>query len=677
LDFEVFDLTLFFMKVLLLFLLLSLLFISQINTIIDIDLWWNLKAGECIIENLEVPRVDIFSYTLGNTPWIDHEWLSQVIFYFIFSSMGWLGLNLLKALLIALSFLILFFFAYSRDKKILFPFFFLLFSILTFGYRSVLRPEIFSYLLLCIFLYILEKGKGIAILPFLQILWVNLHGYFILGPIVVFLYAIGEFFHGDRLRARKTGLVLIFLILGCFVSPYFYRGAFYPIRILLDVFGGQKLLMQNIHELQMPMAAGFYRYMFFWFFAILTSISFILNLQKVKLSHILIFALTFIASYKAARNIPIFIFPAMFFASINLNAAPLTKRLSVKKNYVVFVLLACGFIYFFISNKYYVFMNQYNLRRTESRFSRFFMPSGACDFLEKNNIKGRMFNTLDFGPYIGYRFYPEKRIFIDTRTDLYKDDFYRSYARAQNYPGEWEKIHAEYGFNIAVIRHVFSGTERILKYLYRHRDWRLVYYDENSCIFLNNVQENAEAIDRFEIDLTGKEIKDPDLALGMGILFEKLEKLRLAEQVYLKLLQEDPTFLEAGNNLASIYINTGRTVEGIELLKRFLEYYPKSAELYANMGTAYLHLGRKQEGFAFLKRALEIEPYYRKASYFFGIIYLEGGEIDKAMKQFIKYSTLDPYDAEAHRIMGDIYTQKGLLKQAETEYNEANALDGI
>lgn len=665
------------MRNLVIVLLFALLFISQINTVIDIDLWWNLKTGEHIIKNLTIPRTDIFSYTFENRPWIDHEWLSQVIFYPIFSKFGWLGLNILKALLVSLSFLMLLFLNISKYKKIIYSTFFIMLAILAFGYRSVLRPEIFSYLLLCIFFYVLEREKRLFILPFLQIIWVNLHGYFILGPILVFLYAIGEFFSGNKNKAKRFAMVFTCVVLACLVNPYFYKGALYPFRISMDVFTEQKLFMQNVHELMMPVRASFGRFLFFWIFAILTSISFLINIKNIKIKHILIFALGFIASYMAVRNIPIFIFLGMPLAAMNLNEARFTKNISGRRYYIGLMLIACGLIYFFLSNKYYTFTNQSALRKTESKFSRVFMPSGACDFLEDNKITGPIFNTLDFGPYIGYRFYPEKRIFIDTRTELYKDDFYRLYRRAQNYPAEWRQLHKEYGFEIVLLRHLFGGTEKILRHLYKDRDWRLVYYDENSCIFLSNVPRNAGLINRFEIDLSKRRLSGQDININRARFFEKIGEHFLAEKIYIELLQKNPRFLEAGNNLAAIYINTERYDEGLELTKRFLRYYPRAAELYANVGTLYLRLGRKEEGLLMLEKSARIDPYLRKASYMLGIVYLERGDVDRAMRQFIKYSRLDPYNATVHRLLGDIYTQKGLSKKAESEYNEANTLEGV
>lgn len=664
------------MRFFVLILLFALLALSQLNTIVDSDLWCHLKSGEYIVKNLSVPAVDIFSYTLENQPWVDHEWLSQIFFYLIFVKFGWLGINLFKAIIISSCFLILLFFIISKYKKSIYAVFFILFSVLAFGYRSFVRPEIFSYLMACLFFCILEDEKKIFILPLLQILWVNLHGYFILGPMLIFLYLAGELICGNLAKAKRLSLALCLAIAACFINPYFYKGAVYPVKILESIFTGQSLYMRNIHELMTPINAGMGRYVFFWVFAVLTSMTFLVNIKKARIQHVLVFLCSFTASYMAIRNMPVFIFMAMPLAAINLNEADSTKNIADKKYYILAALFISAAIYLFVSNKYYAYTKQFPFKKTESKMTGLLTPYGACDFLKNNNIKGRIFNSIDFGHYIAYKFYPEKRIFIDPRTELYKDDFYRAYQKAQNYPKEWEKLRKQYGFDIAIIRHVFGGTERLLKYLYNEKDWALVYYDVNSAVFLRATPENKKFIEKFRIDFSKKDIKKSDETMSIAGFFEKIGETRLAENAYAGILKSNPDFLEAGNNLAVIYINTGRFNEALDGINKLLKRYPGSAELYCNKGTVYLRTNRKEEGLLMLEKSAGLNPYLRQASYMLGIVYLEKGKLDKAMRQFIKYLAMDPYNAGGHRILGDIYRQKGLLKKAEAEYNEADALEG-
>ena len=710
------------MRFLILILLFALLIISQLNTIVDTDLWCHLKAGEYIVKNFNVPRYDIFSYTLQNVKWIDHEWLAQVIFYLTFIQFGFIGLNLLKVIIISLCFSALFLLA-TRGKKIIFAVFFILLAVLALGYRSFLRPEMFSYLLLCIFLYtldsignyiirdpsaypsklslkkpnfsgpcrpqdqeksaqsfcrrqiFLEKGKVLYILPVLQVVWVNLHGYFIIGPILIFLYFIGEVFSGNKTKAKILGIVLIGAILACLLNPYFYKGALYPIRVLLDAFGAKRLFIQNVYELAMPIKSGFGRYIFFWAFSILSSLTFFINRRSAKLTHIFIFSISFFAAYFALRNMPIFIFLAMPLAAINLNSV-MAKDNKEKRFYPLAALIIFGMMYFFLSNKFYIFTGQYPFKKTESKVSEFLIPSRSCDFLEDNAIKGRIFNTIDFGHYIAYRFYPERRIFIDSRTELYKDSFYDLYLRSQNYPDEWAGLHKRYNFEIVLLRHLFSGAERLLRYLYNNTEWALVYYDENSAIFLEDIPKNKKVIQNFRVDFKKNKPKPSDINLNVANFFEKIGETDFAQDIYAKLLEANPRSLEAGNNLALIYINNNRPREALKIVDSLLKFYPKSAELYYTKGMAYLCSGRKADGIMMFEQSIRLNPYLRQAVYILGIMYFEKKDIEHAKEQFIKYLKLDPYNAEVHGILGNIYAQKGLLEKAKLEYNERDRLKG-
>lgn len=130
----------------------------------------------------------------------------------------------------------------------------------------------------------------------------------------------------------------------------------------------------------MPINADFSRYVFFWVLVILSSATFLINLKKAKVQHILIFLGSFIASYMAVRNMPIFIFMAMPLAVINLNEASPTKSIIERKYYIASILVILTAAYFFTSNRYYIFTKQSAFRKTESKMTELLTPSGSCDF---------------------------------------------------------------------------------------------------------------------------------------------------------------------------------------------------------------------------------------------------------------------------------------------------------
>src|SRR5215468_9954709 len=80
-------------------------FLVLIRPINDPDIWWHLRTGQYIRENLSIPRVDIYSFTVVGKPWIAHEWLSELFMYETFHIGSWLGLIVISSLITAAVFL--------------------------------------------------------------------------------------------------------------------------------------------------------------------------------------------------------------------------------------------------------------------------------------------------------------------------------------------------------------------------------------------------------------------------------------------------------------------------------------------------------------------------------------------------------------------------------------------
>lgn len=69
-----------------------------LTPISDPDIYWHIEAGRWIAAHGDVPRVDIFSHTVAGQPWVDMEWLSQVVLWATFEIGGWRGLCTLNGI---------------------------------------------------------------------------------------------------------------------------------------------------------------------------------------------------------------------------------------------------------------------------------------------------------------------------------------------------------------------------------------------------------------------------------------------------------------------------------------------------------------------------------------------------------------------------------------------------
>ncbi len=74
---------------------------------LDPDLGWHLKVGEQILKERALPETDYYTYTYGGKFWLDIEWLSNILVYWVYSKLGNISLNILFVLLIIITLIIL------------------------------------------------------------------------------------------------------------------------------------------------------------------------------------------------------------------------------------------------------------------------------------------------------------------------------------------------------------------------------------------------------------------------------------------------------------------------------------------------------------------------------------------------------------------------------------------
>ena len=86
---------------------MALLFVValQVHGIDDSDTWWHLASGRLIAAERAVAHGDPFSYTAPGAIWINHEWLTEYQFGWLWRHAGnaglWMWRNLMVLIVIA------------------------------------------------------------------------------------------------------------------------------------------------------------------------------------------------------------------------------------------------------------------------------------------------------------------------------------------------------------------------------------------------------------------------------------------------------------------------------------------------------------------------------------------------------------------------------------------------
>ena len=207
------------------------LFLTHKIDLTQADLGRHLKNGEILFSHPEILKTNFYSYTHPEYPIVNHHWLSGLVFHGIHKLFGFEGLSVFFILLSLATFFLFFGLAAQSDFRVASLASLIVIPLL--AERTEIRPEVFTYLFSAIFFFILfQWSRGVLsrrwllLLVPLQILWVNLHIYLFLGPLMVLV-----FLPGNLKRFKELGAIFLAVVLVNLLNPAGLKGAFEPFKI--------------------------------------------------------------------------------------------------------------------------------------------------------------------------------------------------------------------------------------------------------------------------------------------------------------------------------------------------------------------------------------------------------------------------------------------------------------
>lgn len=469
------------MKISIAFLILLLIFIGFFHPVYSItqDLGRHLKTGEIILKTNSVPKTNLFSYTYPNFPFINHHWLSEVFYHVLFQKIGFNGLLTINTALVLLSFGLIFSKVLKKAGTLPLLLCSLLYIPILFE-RTDVRPEFFSFLFLSLFLVILYKFREkftrlIFLLPFIQLLWVNMHIYFPIGIAILFFFIIDNLItNRKKFNSRYTGISLVILlscVLVTLINPNGLSGALYPFSVFQN-YGYSIEENQNIFFLWSIVHKQ--SILFFFIAAPILFMSLILNFKRTLPIDWMISIFFTILAIIFIRNFPLFALAAFI---------PFVKALSglklfaLNKQVKIIILIFLLFLAIFEAQQIY----------TQKGFG-FGVERGAkdaVDFFRIHNLKGPIFNNFDIGSYLDYRLYPKEKVFVDGRPEAYPASFFKNdYIPMQIDKDKFESMDQKYHFNTIFFSHTDQTpwAETFLKQIAQNNKWTMVYLDDFTVI---------------------------------------------------------------------------------------------------------------------------------------------------------------------------------------------------
>jgi len=469
-----------------------LIFLLSFRLLSDPDLGFHLKAGKWMVENLAIPHHDISTYTVSNHEYIDLHWFFQVFIYLFYLATGYPGLSLLVTLL-SLTLLCL---LLLRNHMFRIPLY--LSCILVFwGYlimepRIMLRPEMLTFLYICIALIILDlyyytRRNLLFFLPVIMLLWCNTQGLFILGFVLTGSYFISLYVR-DRRIDRVYFLWMMISILICLCNPYFFKGFSFPLE-LFTRFKHENIFNQHIKEFSSLSQLGLSspKEILFLPFAFLSILASLITFRKRKPHEFILLAVFLYLSLLAIRNIPLFIIIAFPIASLAFSEITEKirhksilfkwKHFKVIQGFIIllFTVVPLGIACRICTNAYYVSNQSYN--KTGMGLDTEQQAVSVASFLVKNRIEGRIVNSLSFGGWLSWSI--PQPIFMDARLEVIQESLYREIYDSWN--GGLQQIINKYNPDLFVYNYqVYYPWTLQLSQL---KNWRLIYLDGIAAVY--------------------------------------------------------------------------------------------------------------------------------------------------------------------------------------------------
>ncbi|MCX5688045.1 MAG: hypothetical protein NTV71_05375, partial [Candidatus Omnitrophica bacterium] len=390
----------------------------------------HIKTGQIMVQDMRIMQVDEYSYTKAGEKWLNHQWLSQVIFYFVYKFSGTSGLIIFSAIIIFFAFVFLFINIY-RKHSWLWAVFLTLLVILFSQNIFLARPLVFSLFLFSLFILILHRYKYLlsstkdnllyVLIP-LQILWVNLHGSSIMGIFLVWAFIIGEYIDskirhnfknefiitGDKYK--KLLFVGIALIISSGFTPYGYNAIFFPII----EFKGMSLINEWSPSVYKDIFLNFGIMPYYRIFLLISVFVFIFRGRFISSSHIIIFGALLYLSLSGKRHLPLYGFAVApcvveYLKDIDFKAVfPRLKKFFIYSASIILALYLIALGKDIVTGKHYADQSTY----CWFGLGKVSYPEEAMNFLEKSGLEGNMFNDYSSGCFLIGRLYPKKKVFL-------------------------------------------------------------------------------------------------------------------------------------------------------------------------------------------------------------------------------------------------------------------------
>jgi len=466
----------------------------------DAGIGWHIRTGQQILATHAIPRVDSFSSTMQGKPWFAWEWLYDLAVGELEATLGLNGVVWVTSVVIAAVFAWMFRLLMIRGTNMLAALVLTLLAISASMIHFLARPHVVSWLLTLVYFAVLadaERGatrsshRRMWILPVLMLLWVNLHGGFIVGFVLLAIFwlaAVWEWWTTTdgviekavqkieaARRVRALAVAGLCSAVASLLNPYGWRLHAHIYSYLTNRF-----LMDHIEEFQSPNFHGVAQKCFA-VLVLITLAALAMRGRKARVSGALVILFAVYSGLYASRSIPVSsVLLAMVVGPLfrsELPGAGFFQRMAgieMRLRWHIWPALAALATLLIAMNGGRVGSSPI----MDAHFDPQRMPVIAVNYIEQHGIHGPILSTDYWGGYLIYRLGPENLVVVDDRHDLYGEEFLKSYLKMFRVERGWKEFLEGHEYSCVVLPRNSALANTLIA-----SGWREIYGDGVASVF--------------------------------------------------------------------------------------------------------------------------------------------------------------------------------------------------
>ena len=463
------------------------LFIAAVQ---DPDFWWHIRVGRWMAEHGGLPSKDLFTFTVPDHAWTDHEYLTELLMWQIYSRLGAGGISVAFGLVTWAGFLLM----YRQVRRQPFVIAGVGIFIGAVAGDPIWGPraQMITFALTCLEIYWLDgylrgRSRALNFFPLVMALWANLHGGWVIGFVWLGIALVAELVAwawdpanlAHRAHARSLAIITAASAVAVLATPHGFNLYLYPFQTVTSMAQERLIVEWFSPDFHQPYLHAFEAMVFLLIAGF--------ALRRPSFYEFLLAAVGLALALQSVRNVVLFVAAA---TPVMINSySDYWRELAAKRRWQlrlpshgVFATITAVVLLAVTLGAVAVVALHVNPAKQQSLDASSY-PVGAADWLASHPEVGtRMYNQYGWGGYLVYRFSgaPNRQVFIFGEAALMGDDLLNQYQDVQTLRADWREVLDRYRVDYIV----YNKGEALANVLATQPGWKLVYEDSVAVIYV-------------------------------------------------------------------------------------------------------------------------------------------------------------------------------------------------